>query len=262
MLKINKTVNYPRLPNADPRLYQNNDGAFANNPFNLNEDFSEFKQIFVSGYNFSKLSIYKSMVQPNTFLLISKVYNLSKDLNTMKPCVTTIFHAYEEGTGTAEEISKISFQFAIGPNLSDFDLAKLKIALLQNNFLDGDTTDYFDKIQFLFPNDISAEYEVSGNYFLQQSDITTDGKHFLFNLSTENLSEAQIAEIKSNFDFFDRDGNGRIELTEFIELLTALAPKTKASHVEEGFKLIDTNNNGYIDFAEFLDWWQDCWWEY
>jgi len=45
-------------------------------------------------------------------------------------------------------------------------------------------------------------------------------------------------------------------------LLTALAPKTKASHVEEGFKLIDTNNNGYIDFTEFLDWWQDCWWEY
>ncbi len=81
-------------------------------------------------------------------------------------------------------------------------------------------------------------------------------------MSRETLSEQQIAEIKSNFDFFDRDGNGRIELAEFIELLTALAPKTKASHVEEGFKLIDTNNNGYIDFTEFLDWWQDCWWEY
>lgn len=81
-------------------------------------------------------------------------------------------------------------------------------------------------------------------------------------MSREILSEQQIAEIKSNFDFFDRDGNGRIELAEFIELLTALAPKTKASHVEEGFKLIDTNNNCYIDFTEFLDWWQDCWWEY
>ncbi|WP_288739950.1 EF-hand domain-containing protein [uncultured Rheinheimera sp.] len=81
-------------------------------------------------------------------------------------------------------------------------------------------------------------------------------------MSRETLSEQQIAEIKSHFDFFDRDGNGRIEIAEFIELLTALAPKTKVSHVEEGFKLIDTNNNGYIDFTEFLDWWQDCWWEY
>ncbi|CAM3691182.1 hypothetical protein [Flavobacterium chungbukense] len=192
LLKINKTLSFPI--GADPAisLYKTISGGFVNIPFNLNEDFSQFKQIFVAGYNFSKLSIYKSMVQPNTFLLIAKVYSLSKDLNTMKPCISTIFHAYEEGTGTAEEISKISFQFAIGPNLSDFDLAKLKIALLQNNFLDGDTTDFFDKIQFLFPNDISAEYEVSGNYFLQQSDITTDGKHFLFNLSTENLSEASI----------------------------------------------------------------------
>ncbi|WP_394774541.1 hypothetical protein [Flavobacterium sp.] len=192
LLKINKTLNFPLSVNAATSLYKTIDGGFINNPFNLNEDFSQFKQIFVSGFNFDKLSIYKSMVQPNTFLLISKIYNLSKDLNTMKPCISTIFHAYEDGTSTSEEISKISFQFAIGPNLSDFDLAKLKIALLNNNFIDGDITEYFDKVQFLFPNDIAAEYEVSGNYFLQKSDIATDGKHFLFNLSTEDLSEASI----------------------------------------------------------------------
>lgn len=192
LLKINKTLNFPLSVNAATSLYKTIDGGFINNPFNLNEDFSQFRQIFVSGFNFDKLSIYKSMVQPNTFLLISKIYNLSKDLNTMKPCISTIFHAYEDGTSTSEEISKISFQFAIGPNLSDFDLAKLKIALLNNNFIDGDITDYFDKVQFLFPNDIAAEYEVSGNYFLQKSDIVTDGKHFLFNLSTEDLSEASI----------------------------------------------------------------------
>lgn len=192
LLKINKTLSYPIGTNPADSLYKTISGGFTNIPFNLNEDFSQFKQIFVSGFNFSKLSIYKSMVQPNTFLLISKIYSLSKDLNTMKPCISTIFHAYEEGAGTAEEISKISFQFAIGPNLSDFDLAKLKIALLNNNFIDGDSSDYFDKVQFLFPNDIASEYELSGNYFLQQSDVTTDGKHFLFNLSTENLSEASI----------------------------------------------------------------------
>ncbi|WP_316632781.1 hypothetical protein [uncultured Flavobacterium sp.] len=192
LLKVNKTLSYPLSANAATSLYRDVNGPFITNPFNLNEDFSQFRQIFVSGYNFSKLSIYKSMVQPNTFLLISKIYSLSKDLNTMKPCISTIFHAYEEGTSTSEEISKISFQFAVGPNLSDFDLAKLKIALLNDNFIDGDKADYFDKVQFLFPNDIETEYEVSGNYFLQKSDIATDGKHFLFDLSTENLSEASI----------------------------------------------------------------------
>lgn len=192
LLKVNKTLGYGAPTNIATSLYRDVNGPFITNPFNLNEDFSQFKQIFVSGYNFNKLSIYKSMVQPNTFLLISKVYNLSKDLNTMKPCVTTIFHAYEEGAGTSEEISKISFQFVIGPNLSDYDLAKLKIALLQNNFVDGDTSDYFDKVQFLFPNDIEAEYDINGNYFLQQASVTSDGKHFIFNLSTENLSEASI----------------------------------------------------------------------
>jgi len=76
------------------------------------------------------------------------------------------------------------------------------------------------------------------------------------------LSDEKIEEIKKDFSFFDRDVNGQIDLTEFIELLTVISPKTKASHVEEGFKLIDENNDGFIDFEEFLEWWQECWWEY
>lgn len=76
------------------------------------------------------------------------------------------------------------------------------------------------------------------------------------------LTEEKIAQIKDDFGFFDRDGNGQIDLTEFIELLTVISPKTKANRVEEGFKLIDSNNDGYIDFDEFLSWWQECWWEY
>ena len=96
------------------------------------------------------------------------------------------------------------------------------------------------------------------NSTLRQNTVDLKGK----TVSKETLSDAQLAEIKSHFEFFDRDANGRIDLPEFIALLTALAPKTKASHVEEGFKLIDTNNDGYIDFNEFVAWWQDCWWEY
>ena len=80
-------------------------------------------------------------------------------------------------------------------------------------------------------------------------------------MSTQ-LTEEKIAEIKSDFSFFDKDGNGQIDLPEVIELLTVLSPKTKMSHVEEGFKIIDDNDDGYIDFEEFLAWWQEGWWEY
>lgn len=80
--------------------------------------------------------------------------------------------------------------------------------------------------------------------------------------SATNMSEEQIASIRKDFDFFDRDQNGQIDLSEFIDLLTILSPKTKANHVQEGFDLIDGNGDGFIDFEEFLAWWQECWWEY
>ncbi|MCV2885257.1 EF-hand domain-containing protein [Aestuariibacter sp. AA17] len=76
------------------------------------------------------------------------------------------------------------------------------------------------------------------------------------------LAQEQVEEIRKEFEFFDRDKNGQIDLPEFIELLTVLSPKTKASHVQEGFTLIDENDDGFIDFEEFLAWWQEGWWEY
>lgn len=76
------------------------------------------------------------------------------------------------------------------------------------------------------------------------------------------VDEKKVAEIRKEFDYFDSDGNGQIELKEFIELLTVLSPKTKASHVQEGFSIIDNNNDGSIDFDEFLKWWLEGWWEY
>lgn len=76
------------------------------------------------------------------------------------------------------------------------------------------------------------------------------------------VDENKVAEIRKEFEFFDRDNNGQIDLHEFIELLTILSPKTKASHVKEGFSIIDKNDDGFIDFDEFLKWWLEGWWEY
>ncbi len=81
-------------------------------------------------------------------------------------------------------------------------------------------------------------------------------------MSADSLSKEKVEEIRNEFEFFDRDGNGRIDLVEFIELLTVLAPKTKASKVEEAFRELDENDDGFIDFEEFLEWWQTCWLEF
>ena len=81
-------------------------------------------------------------------------------------------------------------------------------------------------------------------------------------MSDKSLTEAQIEDARKEFDYFDKDNNGQIDMQEFIELLTILSPKTKANRVKEGFDLIDDNHDGFIDFDEFLKWWQEGWWEY
>lgn len=82
------------------------------------------------------------------------------------------------------------------------------------------------------------------------------------NSNTTDLSPEKIEEIRKEFDYFDTDKNGQIDLKEFIEMLTILSPKTRANQVQDGFNMIDDNGDGYIDFEEFLAWWQECWWEY
>ena len=192
LLKISKTINYPLANNPANSLYKTVDGGFIINPFNLNEDFSQYQQIFVPGVNFDKLSIYKSTTTANEFLLIPKRYHISRDTDTMKPCIETIFHAFEDGTGLTEDISKINFQFAIGPNVSEYELAKLKIDLKNNNFLDGTNPDFINDVRFIYPTDINADYEINGNHLLQNAAISVDGKHFLMSLTTEDLNEASI----------------------------------------------------------------------
>lgn len=73
------------------------------------------------------------------------------------------------------------------------------------------------------------------------------------------LSSEDINEIKDHFQFFDKDGNGTIELDEFKQLLRILAPSSTNDNAERGFATIDTDKNDLIDFEEFLDWWKMNW---
>lgn len=79
---------------------------------------------------------------------------------------------------------------------------------------------------------------------------------------TKELDQDKIKQIREEFDFFDSDKNGEIDVKEFYDLLKVLSPKAKESQAKEGFDMIDTNGDGSVDFEEFLVWWQNSWWEY
>jgi calmodulin len=69
------------------------------------------------------------------------------------------------------------------------------------------------------------------------------------------LTEEEREELRETFEYNDRDGDGRIQLDEFIEMLEELEAKTSDADARIGFAEIDTNDDGLIDFDEFVDWW-------
>ena len=73
------------------------------------------------------------------------------------------------------------------------------------------------------------------------------------------LSEAEIAEIRDHFEFFDRNHNDLLEEREFVQLFKILAPDASKEMALRGFRTIDKDDNGGIDFDEFLEWWQMNW---
>lgn len=81
-------------------------------------------------------------------------------------------------------------------------------------------------------------------------------------MSTKKLSQDDLNEVKKNFDFFDQDGNGEIDIDEFEKLLKVISPNSTEAQAKRGFEIIDENNDGHIDFNEFLEWWETCWWEF
>ncbi len=78
----------------------------------------------------------------------------------------------------------------------------------------------------------------------------------------KKLSAKEALEIRENFDFFDRDGNGLIDEKEFAELLLVIEPRASEKEISKGFAEIDSDHDQNIDFAEFLVWWKQCWWQF
>lgn len=79
---------------------------------------------------------------------------------------------------------------------------------------------------------------------------------------SQTPSQEILDEIRSNFDYFDGDKNGRIDVKEFTKLLQVIEPTATKEQAAKGFDFIDDDNNGHIDLEEFINWWQSHWWQY
>ena len=71
------------------------------------------------------------------------------------------------------------------------------------------------------------------------------------------LSDAKRQELREIFDHFDLNRNGKLEISEFRELLIALGGSLTPGEAEAGFDAIDDNNDGVISWSEFVAWWSD-----
>ena len=61
-------------------------------------------------------------------------------------------------------------------------------------------------------------------------------------------------ELRDNFNHFDRNSDGRIDRTEFIELMKALDAFESEQDADLGFKAIDVDGSGLVEFDEFARW--------
>ena len=64
-----------------------------------------------------------------------------------------------------------------------------------------------------------------------------------------------VGEMRSDFEFCDRNRNGRIDRREFAEFMRGLGAELSAEEVVIGFSVIDADGDGRISWPEFLAWW-------
>ena len=64
-------------------------------------------------------------------------------------------------------------------------------------------------------------------------------------------------DVREAFEQTDGDGNGRIDLIEFRNLLQTLGSSLDPAKAEELFDIIDGDEDGLIGFTEFEAWYSE-----
>ena len=68
------------------------------------------------------------------------------------------------------------------------------------------------------------------------------------------MSDISDEELRENFEYFDKDGNGKMNRKEFGQLMAALDAVEPGADPSRGFSSIDIDSSGGIDFEEFAAW--------
>jgi Ca2+-binding EF-hand superfamily protein len=74
-------------------------------------------------------------------------------------------------------------------------------------------------------------------------------------VSPTDLDRARLAELRRDFHYNDTNHDGGIDLREFRALLEALEADMSEEEVRIGFAELDLDGDGAIEVDEFLAWW-------
>jgi Ca2+-binding EF-hand superfamily protein len=68
----------------------------------------------------------------------------------------------------------------------------------------------------------------------------------------EAISAAELHVMKKAFSLFDGNADGRIDLSEFGNVIRAIGFNATNEQIQTTFKQFDRNDDGGIDFDEFV----------
>jgi len=69
------------------------------------------------------------------------------------------------------------------------------------------------------------------------------------------LTEAELAQLRREFDACDANGDGYIDREEFLALLRKLDGDVSREERDLDLEIADTEGDGFIGFKEFIVWW-------
>lgn len=69
---------------------------------------------------------------------------------------------------------------------------------------------------------------------------------------TRKPTEAEVADYKKAFSYFDIDGNGSITVSELKQVLIGLGEDPTDQEITDMISDVDEDRNGTIEFPEFL----------
>ena len=114
------------------------------------------------------------------------------------------------------------------------------------------TKELGDVMKGLGQNPSEAELQNLINEVDIEGNGTIDLKEFIGLMAKKMKEPENEEEIIEAFKVFDKDGNGLISSDELLHVMTSLGDNLTIEEVEELIKDADLDKDGYINYAEFV----------